>query len=78
MKRLSEHDWSLISRYLHAETTEQDMAQLDSIWAANPALKSRIDALWNDKQTSSFTAEDFDAIKAFQKLHERFQREDLI
>ncbi|HEY9047649.1 MAG TPA: hypothetical protein VIN08_17205 [Ohtaekwangia sp.] len=78
MKRLNEQDWSLISRYLNADVSEQDMAQLDSIWAENPALKSRIDALWQSKTSTSFSPEDFDAIKAFQKLHERLQREDLI
>jgi hypothetical protein len=76
MKRLNTQEWSLIKRYLKAETSLQDLARLDILWAENPTLKSEIDMLYGKVPLPS--PEDFDATQAFEKLHNRFKREDLI
>lgn len=76
MKRLNTQEWSLIKRYLKAETSLQDLAKLDILWAENPTLKSEIDMLYGKVPLPS--TEDFDHTQAFEKLHNRFKREDLI
>ena len=76
MKRLNTQEWSLIKRYLNAETSQQDLAKLDILWAENPSLKSEVDQLSDNLPLPSL--EEFDATRAFEKLHNRFKREDLI
>jgi hypothetical protein len=79
MKRLSNQDWSLIARYLKEEASQTDLAQLNTLLQAYPNLKEELQHMDRNVNVSDHpSSTEFDADQAFQKLHERFKRENLL
>jgi hypothetical protein len=79
MKRLNNQDWSLIARYLKEETTQTDLVQLRSLLETYPGLQAELAQMERNVNGSDTSAsDDFDADKAFQKLHERLRGENLV
>jgi hypothetical protein len=79
MKRLSTQDWSLIARYLKKEeTTPMDLVQFHALLETYPDLKEELARMEDRVKESPSDSGDFNAEQAFQKLHERLMRENLL
>ncbi|MBT1701759.1 hypothetical protein [Chryseosolibacter indicus] len=76
MKRLTNHQWSLLGKYLKDEATPADLVQIETLFEQFPGLKEEVLHL-NVKPNNQSTS-DFDAERALKKMHERFKRENLI
>jgi hypothetical protein len=82
MKKLTIQDWSLIARYLGEGATPIDMLKINSLIDHSPELKEELLNMSlnfsGPKDQTKDGTDHFDAGQAFQKLHERIQREKLI
>lgn len=72
-------DWSLIARYLKEEASQNDMDQLHILVYKYPNLREELEILGRGMNNSTISSTDtFNADKAFERVNERFKRENLI
>ena len=79
MKGLSMRNWSLIARYLKQEASRSDLDQFDLLVKKHPNLKMELEILGREMNTPSILPSfKFKADKAFKKLNQRFEKENLL
>lgn len=72
-------DWSLIARYLKEEASQNDMDQLHILVYKYPNLREELEILGRMMNNATISTTDtFNADKAFERVNERFKRENLI
>ena len=79
MKRLSNHEWSLMARCITGEASPQELEQAQALYKQYTGLQSGIDQIREDlRQNPPDTVTDFDADAAFARLNKRIQDENLL
>jgi len=72
-------DWSLIARYLKKEASQSEVDQLQKLVEHNPNLGQELDMLGHGLNNPGHSSlETFNANRAFERLTERFKKENLI
>ncbi|HEX6890725.1 MAG TPA: hypothetical protein VF141_08530 [Chryseolinea sp.] len=78
MKRLSMGDWSVIARYLSKEASAKDEDRFALLLDRCPKLRDELEELDHALSPHPAVESSFDETGAFEKLTERFKKENLI
>lgn len=76
MKRLTNHHWSLIGKYLKDEASPEDLVQIRDLFIQCPGLEAEL--LHLNTKLEKESPSDFNAASALKKMHARFKKENLI
>jgi hypothetical protein len=78
MKRLSMGDWSVIARYLNKEASAEDEDRFALLVDRCPNLRAELEELDRALIPRPMVVSSFDETGAFERLTERFKKENLI